>query len=148
MNSKISSKSVAFWRIQGILSGILIILTIGVMTHFLEIPSWARLTLTLIVTFLAILDATLIATWKYKFHMYSLDETGFQLRTGRLVSKKTHVPARQILYMRTKQGPVLRMNGLMHLQIGTLGEVFSVPYLPTQQALQHVSEYERDTDSA
>lgn len=132
-----------FWRIQGILSGLVIISIVTAIGIVFSVPIPYIVVAIILVLVAASFDAIVVSNWRYRFYRYSLDGTGLRLYTGRMLTRRTHVPARQILYMRTKQGPLLRRSGVVHLQVGTLGEVFSVLYLPAERAQQHVSDYEQ-----
>ena len=70
-----------------------------------------------------------MATWRY-----DVTPTDVDLYHGVFVKKRVLVPLVRIQHVQTKQGPVLRANGLASVTVSTAGESFEIPGLAEADA--------------
>ncbi|MBM6774384.1 PH domain-containing protein [Olsenella profusa] len=69
------------------------------------------------------------ATWRF-----DVTPTDVDLYHGIFVKKRVLVPLVRVQHVQTKQGPILRANGLASVTIATAGESFEIPGLAEADA--------------
>lgn len=144
--SNVSNHAKFFWRIQSMLVSLFVLAVFGVAYYFFTLPEWVVIGVALTVCVSGLFDVFVLSGRRYRYLRYGFTDDRLEIHAGRVIHKKTCVPTGQILYMRTRDGPLLRARGLVHLQAGTLGEVFTIPYLPSISAGEHVQRYEERTN--
>ncbi|MDM8270887.1 PH domain-containing protein [Thermophilibacter provencensis] len=70
-----------------------------------------------------------MATWRY-----DVTPTDVDLYRGVFTKKRVLVPLVRVQHVQTKQGPILRANGLATVTISTAGESFEIPGLAEDDA--------------
>lgn len=69
------------------------------------------------------------ATWRF-----DVTSTDIDLYHGVFVKKRVIVPLVRVQHVETKQGPILKANGLAAVRISTAGESFEIPGLAEDDA--------------
>lgn len=88
---------------------------------------------------LTVADLIWLIPLRARYFRYALTERGVEIHTGRFLYRRILVPYHQVLYTNVRRGPLLRRYGLESLQIGTLGERFTVPGLKPE-VIAHIEE--------
>lgn len=70
-------------------------------------------------------------TWRYK-----IDEQFVQLKHGAWQEKHTLIPMEKVEYVRTEQGPIMRLYRLYNIEIGTTTSSHVIPAIPAEKAQQ------------
>ncbi|QSZ47071.1 hypothetical protein AYX22_00655 [Arthrobacter sp. D5-1] len=88
---------------------------------------------------LTAVDLLWLIPLRARYFRYALTERGVEIHTGRFLYRRILIPYHQVLYTNVRRGPLLRKYGLESLQIGTLGERFTVPGLKSD-VIEHIEE--------
>ena len=72
-----------------------------------------------------------MATWRY-----DVTPTDVDLYHGVFTKKRVLVPLVRVQHVQTKQGPILRANGLASVTISTAGKSFEIPGLAEEDAAE------------
>ncbi len=70
----------------------------------------------------------------YRRWRYEVATTDVIIRSGLVVVKTSVIPMVRVQHVETKQGPVLKANGLASVTITTAGDSFEIPGLGTGEA--------------
>lgn len=95
--------------------------------------SWAA-TLLLLTVVLGSVEGLLVVPRRHAWYRYALRDDCVVVVRGRLWLRETVFPLRQVLYVETRQGPVMRRYGLSTVRLGTIAESHAVGPLPTRVA--------------
>jgi uncharacterized protein len=137
---KISNNVVKVWRISntlGHLSVLIIIAILGVCSEKFGWFGWISIVL-YILGGLAILSSIFLIvvkpiyvqrTWRYK-----IDQQFVQLKHGKWQVKHTLIPMEKVEYVRTEQGPIMRIFDLYSIEIGTTTSKHVIPGIPSDEA--------------
>lgn len=154
---KISTDAVKMWRISNSLGHLLAFILIAVLVvcsikfGWFE---WINIVL-YIIGGLAILSALfsiviepiyLQRTWRYQ-----IDHQFVQLKHGKWQVKHTLIPMEKVEYVRSEQGPIMRMFDLYTIEVGTTTSSHFIPGIPSEEAKQlkaQIASYAKiqDTD--
>lgn len=137
---KISTDAVKMWRISNSLGHLLALILIAVLVVFSNKIGWfGWINIALyILAGLAILSAIfsiviepiyLQRTWRYQ-----IDQQFVQLMHGKWQVKHTLIPMEKVEYVRSEQGPLMRMFNLYKIEIGTTTSNHVIPGIPSDEA--------------
>jgi uncharacterized protein len=137
---KISTNAVKVWRISNTLGHLLALIIIAILvvcSNMFRWFEWINIVLYIIVG-LAILSALfsiviepiyLQRTWRYQ-----IDQQFVQLKHGKWQVKHTLIPMEKVEYVRSEQGPIMRMFNLYKIEIGTTTSNHVIPGIPSELA--------------
>jgi uncharacterized protein len=153
---KISTDAVKVWRISNSLGHLLALIIIAILVFFSNMFGWFDwINIVLyIIGGLAILSALfsiviepiyLQRTWRYQ-----IDQQFVQLKHGKWHVKHTLIPMEKVEYVRSEQGPLMRLFNLYKIEIGTTTSNHVIPGIPTEEAKllkAQIATYARIQDS-
>jgi membrane protein YdbS with pleckstrin-like domain len=137
---KISTDAVKMWRISNSLGHLTALILIAVLigcSNMFGWFGWINIVL-YIIGGLAILSALfsiliepiyLQRTWRYQ-----IDHQFVQLMHGKWQVKHTLIPMEKVEYVRSEQGPIMRMFNLYKIEIGTTTSNHVIPGIPSEEA--------------
>lgn len=73
-----------------------------------------------------LLESLILIPRRYRFYRYALLKDCIVIVRGRMFVRQAAVPLHQVLYLHTRQGPILRRYGLLKINVGTIAEPHSV----------------------
>lgn len=79
-----------------------------------------------LVVAIALLEALVVIPRRHRYYRYALFDDSVVVVRGRLYHRCSIYPLRQVLYVETRQGPLLRRYGLLTLHLGTISEPHTV----------------------
>jgi uncharacterized protein len=137
---KISIDAVKVWRITNTLGHLLALIIIAILVVCSSMFGWFEwINIVLyILGGLAILSAVfsiviepiyLQRTWRYQ-----IDQQFVQLKHGKWQVKHTLIPMEKVEYVRSEQGPLMRMFNLYKIEIGTTTSNHVIPGIPSEEA--------------
>lgn len=137
---RISTDAVKVWRISNSLGHLLALIIIAILVLFSNMFGWFDwINIVLyIIGGLAILSALfsiviepiyLQRTWRYQ-----IDQQFVQLKHGKWQVKHTLIPMEKVEYVRSEQGPLMRMFSLYKIEIGTTTSNHVIPGIPSDEA--------------
>ncbi|CAG9606988.1 PH domain-containing protein [Pseudoneobacillus rhizosphaerae] len=137
---RISTDAVKVWRISNSLGHLLALIIIAILGFFSNMFGWFDwINIVLyIIGGLAILSAVfsiviepiyLQRTWRYQ-----IDQQFVQLKHGKWQVKHTLIPMEKVEYVRSEQGPLMRMFNLYKIEIGTTTSNHVIPGIPSEEA--------------
>lgn len=93
----------------------------------------------------AVVEGTLVLPRRHHSYRYRATTAAVVVESGVLVARQLVVPLHQVLFVETRQGPVLRAYGLTHVRLGTIADPKSVgPLCPeAAQVLRQAVEASR-----
>jgi uncharacterized protein len=137
---KISIDAVKVWRISNTLGHLLALIIIAILVVCSNMFGWFEwINIVLyILGGLAILSAVfsiviepiyLQRTWRYQ-----IDQQFVQIKHGKWQVKHTLIPMEKVEYVRSEQGPLMRMFNLYKIEIGTTTSNHVIPGIPSKEA--------------
>lgn len=132
---------VSCWRASAGSVMTFLICTLGLICYLASayIVVVSCLALGALVVIMTVIDLIWLIPLRARHFRYSLTGRGVEIRSGRYIQRRLLIPYHQVLYTNVRRGPFLRRYGLESLQIGTLGERFTVPGL-RPQAVQNIED--------
>lgn len=137
---KISIDAVKVWRISNTLGHLLALIIIAILvvcSNMFGWFEWINIVL-FILGGLAILSALfsiviepiyLQRTWRYQ-----IDQQFVQLKHGKWQVKHTLIPMEKVEYVRSEQGPLMRLFDLYTIEVGTTTSSHVIPGIPSEEA--------------
>jgi uncharacterized protein len=137
---KISIDAVKVWRITNTLGHLLALIIISILvvcSNMFGWFEWINIVLYILGS-LAILSAVfsiliepiyLQRTWRYQ-----IDQQFVQIKHGKWQVKHTLIPMEKVEYVRSEQGPLMRMFNLYKIEIGTTTSNHVIPGIPSEEA--------------
>jgi membrane protein YdbS with pleckstrin-like domain len=137
---KISIDAVKVWRISNTIGHLSVLIILTVLIVCSEMFGWFDWIQILLYTLggLAILSALFSIgiepiyvqrTWRYQ-----IDQQFVQLKHGKWQVKHTVIPMEKVEYVRSEQGPIMRMFNLYKIEIGTTTSNHVIPGIPSDEA--------------
>jgi uncharacterized protein len=137
---KISIDAVKVWRISNTLGHLLALIIIAILVVCSNMFGWFEwINIVLyILGGIAILSAVfsiviepiyLQRTWRYQ-----IDQQFVQIKHGKWQVKHTLIPMEKVEYVRSEQGPLMRMFNLYKIEIGTTTSNHVIPGIPSEEA--------------
>lgn len=149
---KISIKALKVWRIVAVLESLLyasIPVGYGLLVYFFQWPIWILYVLIGLFIIVAILNIIIIPTMRWKRWRYEVLESEVELQYGVIVIRRVLIPMIRVQHVDTRQGPLLRRNGLAAVTISTAATVHQIPALTEEVADQlrdQISKLATDAD--
>jgi uncharacterized protein len=155
-SEKISPDAIKLWRISNTIGhlSVLIILTILVVcSDRFGWFNWINIVIYILggLAFLSAIFSIVIEpiilqrTWRYQ-----VDQQFVQLKHGKWQVKHTVIPMEKVEYVRSVQGPLMRMFNLYKIEIGTITSNHVIPGIPAEEAQllkAQIATYARIQDS-
>ncbi len=82
----------------------------------------------------AVVEGGLVLPRRHRSYRYRATIEAVVVESGAVVAHQLVVPLHQVIYVETRQGPVLRAYGLTHVQLGTIADPKSVGPISTEAA--------------
>jgi len=82
----------------------------------------------------AVVEGALVLPRRHRNYRYRASIEAVVVESGAVVLHQLVVPLHQVIYVETRQGPVLRAYGLTHVRLGTIADPKSVGPLSTEAA--------------
>ncbi len=79
---------------------------------------------------LALVESLIVVPRRYRSYRYGLVGDSIVVVRGSVVVRRFVFPLRQVLYVETREGPVLRSFGLFSMHLGTIAEPHSLGPVP------------------
>lgn len=76
----------------------------------------------------------ILINYRYKFHRYKIDTNDIAIQKGYFFRESTYVPINRIQHVETKQGPLLRWQKLMAIEIHTAATTHEIGGLKVEDA--------------
>lgn len=139
---EISTDVVKVWRISNTIENgltLLIITTLIVCTEMFGWYEWIG-TILYILGGLCVLYSIFVIifqpiylqrTWRYR-----IDSQFVQLKHGKWKEKHTLIPMEKVEYVRSEQGPIMRLYKLYTIEIGTTTSNHVIPAIPHEEAIK------------
>lgn len=87
----------------------------------------------------ALLDVALLTPRRHAAYRYRVDDHVLEVRRGVVIVNELLVPLSQVLYVETRQGPLVRLLGLTTVRVGTVGSTHDIGPL-TPEAAEALAE--------
>lgn len=120
------------WRIHEAV-GLVIVAAIAAAVLVFYRPLWLVVVCAAVVA-LQLVSFAVLPQVQYRRWRYEVTTTDVIVRSGLVVVKTTVIPMVRVQHVETKQGPVLKANGLASVTIATAGDSFEIPGLGTGEA--------------
>lgn len=101
---------------------------------WLKLPVLVPIVITGVVLVIELADMAISPRVEYATWRYEVTPTDVDLYHGVFVKKRVVVPLVRVQHVETKQGPILKVNGLAAVRISTAGESFEIPGLAENDA--------------
>jgi len=130
--SSLDPRMIRVWRTQEAVSLAVYLLILVPLLVFVH-PAW------LVIASVAVLALQLCALFvlpglRYRRWRYDVTSTDVLVRSGLIVVKTTVIPMVRVQHVETKQGPILKANGLASVRVTTAGSSFEIPGLAAPEA--------------
>ena len=83
-----------------------------------------------------LIDLAISPRIQYETWRYDVTSTDVDLYTGIFVKKRIIVPLVRVQHVESKQGPIMKANGLASVLVSTAGESFEIPGLAEAEAAE------------
>lgn len=83
-----------------------------------------------------LIDLAISPRIQYETWRYDVTSTDVDLYTGIFVKKRIIVPLVRVQHVESKQGPIMKTNGLASVLVSTAGESFEIPGLAEAEAAE------------
>ncbi len=120
------------WRIHEAV-GLVVVAAIAAAVLVFYRPLWLVVVCAAVVA-LQLVSFAVLPQVQYRRWRYEVTTTDVIVRSGLVVVKTTVIPMVRVQHVETKQGPVLKANGLASVTIATAGDSFEIPGLGTGEA--------------
>lgn len=88
------------------------------------------------VLLIELIDLAISPRIQYETWRYDVTSTDVDLYTGIFVKKRIIVPLVRVQHVESKQGPIMKPNGLASVLVSTAGESFEIPGLAEAEAAE------------
>lgn len=120
------------WRIHEAI-GLVVVAAIAAAVLVFYRPLWLVVVCAAVVA-LQLVSFAVLPQVQYRRWRYEVTTTDVIVRSGLIVVKTSVVPMVRVQHVETKQGPVLKANGLASVTVTTAGDSFEIPGLGTDEA--------------
>jgi uncharacterized protein len=134
---RLDGRVLKVWQIENVVgSFVLIALTLGLFHGPLARTSWSRWEIPVLVAIAASggLDALLLIPRRHRYYRFGLVGDCVVIVRGKFILRRSTYPLPRILYVQTRQGPVLRRYGLVKVHLGTIAGPHSLGPLSQAEA--------------
>ena len=105
----------------------------GVFASNFAVAFWVSF-VAIAVTLAQLIEFAVVPSIRYARWRYEVTTTDVLIRSGLVVVKTSVIPMVRVQHVETKQGPVLKANGLASVTVTTAGSSFEIPGLATDEA--------------
>lgn len=134
---RISDKALSVWRITGAITSVIIVILAGGviwLSNVFSWPIWVVIAAVAVIILHVYLYVYLFPLLRWKRWRYEVREQEIELQQGVFVVKRTLVPMIRVQHVDTRQGPLLKKNGLATVDVSTAATVHEIPALPVEEA--------------
>lgn len=121
------------WQLENVIG---VVVAVAVALAVFHSPfssgSWRRFEVPVlaVIAVLGLVEALVVIPLRHRYYRYAFLDDCVVLVRGRVVLRRSVFPLHQVLYVETRQGPVLRRFGLFTMHLGTIAEPHSLGPLP------------------
>lgn len=132
-------KALVVWQVENLV-GAVAVATVGlVVLHapFVD-DSWQSWALPVLVglALVTVVELAWLIPQRYRHYRYAILDDCIVVVRGRFLVRVSTFPLHQVLYVETRQGPLLRYFDLVRVQMGTIADPHSVGPLPQAGAAE------------
>lgn len=125
------------WQVEAVLGGVALAAVAGAVLAAPFTPAswdrWGQVGLGAVLA-LAVLEALVVVPRRHRGYRWAVLEDCVVVVQGQVFVRRTVLPVRQVLYVETRRGPLLRRCGLATVHLGSLAEPHAVGPLPLDDA--------------
>ena len=125
-------RMVRVWRISEAIALVVVAVIAAAVLAFYR-PLWLVIVCAVLVA-LQLVSLLVLPQIRYRRWRYEVTTTDVLIRSGLVVVKTSVIPMVRVQHVETKQGPVLKANGLASVTVTTAGSSFEIPGLATDEA--------------
>lgn len=140
MTEPISKHAIRIWRMtNAITEFVILIILAGLLftSYYFHWYDWVTIVLWILIAIVPIgivWSVVIEPKWKYTNWKYGVNQFFIRFTRGRLFKTQTVIPMSKIQFVEVEQGPLLRLNHVHTITIGTLGGSHKIPMLPEEEA--------------
>ena len=131
-SKSLDRRMVRVWRISEAIA-LVVVAVIAVAVLAFYRPLWLVVVCAVLVA-LQLVSLLVLPRVRYRRWRYEVTTTDVLIRSGLVVVKTSVIPMVRVQHVETKQGPVLKANGLASVTVTTAGSSFEIPGLATDEA--------------
>ena len=131
-SKSLDRRMVRVWRISEAIALVVVTVIAAAVLAFYR-PLWLVVVCAVLVA-LQLVSLLVLPQVRYRRWRYEVTTTDVLIRSGLVVVKTSVIPMVRVQHVETKQGPVLKANGLASVTVTTAGSSFEIPGLATDEA--------------
>ncbi len=131
-SKSLDRRMVRVWRISEAIALVVVAVIAAAVLAFYR-PLWLVVVCAVLVA-LQLVSLLVLPQVRYRRWRYEVTTTDVLIRSGLVVVKTSVIPMVRVQHVETKQGPVLKANGLASVTVTTAGSPFEIPGLATDEA--------------
>lgn len=131
-SKSLDRRMVRVWRISEAIALVVVAVIAAAVLAFYR-PLWLVIVCAVLVA-LQLVSLLVLPQIRYRRWRYEVTTTDVLIRSGLIVVKTSVIPMVRVQHVETKQGPVLKANGLASVTVTTAGSSFEIPGLATDEA--------------
>lgn len=131
-SKSLDRRMVRVWRISEAIALVVVAVIAAAVLAFYR-PLWLVIVCAVLVA-LQLVSLLVLPQVRYRRWRYEVTTTDVLIRSGLIVVKTSVIPMVRVQHVETKQGPVLKANGLASVTVTTAGSSFEIPGLATDEA--------------
>lgn len=131
-SKSLDRRMVRVWRISEAIALVVVAVIAAAVLAFYR-PLWLVIVCAVLVA-LQLVSLLVLPQVRYRRWRYEVTTTDVLIRSGLVVVKTSVIPMVRVQHVETKQGPVLKANGLASVTVTTAGSSFEIPGLATDEA--------------
>lgn len=137
---KISIDAVKVWRISNTLGHLLALIIIAILvvcSNMFGWFEWINIVLYIfggLATLSALFSIVIEPLYVQRTWRYQIDQQFVQLKHGKWQVKHTLIPMEKVEYVRSEQGPLMRLFDLYTIEVGTTTSSHVIPGIPSEEA--------------
>ncbi len=131
-SKSLDRRMVRVWRISEAIALVVVAVIAAAVLAFYR-PLWLVVVCAVLVA-LQLVSLLVLPQVRYRRWRYEVTTTDVLIRSGLVVVKTSVIPMVRVQHVETKQGPVLKANGLASVTVTTAGSSFEIPGLATDEA--------------
>ena len=131
-SKSLDRRMVRVWRISEAIALVVVAVIAAAVLAFYR-PLWLVIVCAVLVA-LQLVSLLVLPQVRYRRWRYEVTTTDVLIRSGLVVVKTSVIPMVRVQHVETKQGPVLKANGLALVTVTTAGSSFEIPGLATDEA--------------
>ena len=131
-SKSLDRRMVRVWRISEAIALVVVAVIAAAVLAFYR-PLWLVIVCAVLVA-LQLVSLLVLPQVRYRRWRYEVTTTDVLIRSGLVVVKTSVITMVRVQHVETKQGPVLKANGLASVTVTTAGSSFEIPGLATDEA--------------